>query len=374
VAEPAAVSLGDYLQVPDYKKEVGFVHQVEADLQRVLDSIPRHYLPLTIFIDDLDRCSPRKIAEVVEAVNLFLAGHFPNCMFVLGMDAEMVAAALQASHKEMTAALPEDAAVPLGWRFMDKFIQLPFVVPPARPEDVARYADSLLDSGLGEEAEEEADRIAREAAARIVDRTGILGQAESLAHEKGLSTAQVARVADQLEAQFVQRELDAGIALFDDRNETIRTLIKQAAAGFSHNPRDMKRFVNAFRFQYFLWWAYRAQTGKPGPRLEQLQRWVVFSMKWPEVVRWVWRTGGREWRAPQPGMPLDPPNRLRLLETMAAASQDLVTWQAQAKALLLLDAAKTPWLNDDDLLEFFYTEAQRKAEERLSAAAGAGLW
>ena len=49
-----------------------------------------------IFIDDLDRCFPAKVGQVVEAINLFLAGDLPKCMFVIGMDTELVAAALQA--------------------------------------------------------------------------------------------------------------------------------------------------------------------------------------------------------------------------------------------------------------------------------------
>jgi hypothetical protein len=32
----------------------------------------------TIFVDDLDRCVPRKIAEVVDAINLFLCGDYPT--------------------------------------------------------------------------------------------------------------------------------------------------------------------------------------------------------------------------------------------------------------------------------------------------------
>jgi hypothetical protein len=100
------VSLGDYLDIPDYGTELGYIHRVEADLRRVLDSVPERHRPIVIFIDDLDRCSPAKVAQVVEAVNLFLGGEFPNCMFVIGMDAEMVAAALQAAHQDMIACLP----------------------------------------------------------------------------------------------------------------------------------------------------------------------------------------------------------------------------------------------------------------------------
>ena len=142
-AEPASVSLSEYLDIPDYRKELGFIHYVEADVQRVLACIPNEHRPIVIFIDDLDRCSPAKVAQVVEGINLFLAGDFPQCIFLLGMDTEMVAAALQAAHKDMIACLPSDAGIPVGWRFMDKFVQLPFLIPPT--EDVTRYTNSLFE-------------------------------------------------------------------------------------------------------------------------------------------------------------------------------------------------------------------------------------
>ena len=92
--QPARINLGDFVQAPDYAANLGFVHEVVEDLRRVFQLIPRKHLPMVVFIDDLDRCSPGKIAAVVEAINLFLAGEFPECMFILGIDDEMVAAAL----------------------------------------------------------------------------------------------------------------------------------------------------------------------------------------------------------------------------------------------------------------------------------------
>lgn len=88
----ADISISKYLRVPDYNAKLGFVHFAEEDLERVLDLITK---PIVIFIDDLDRCSPDKVAALTEAINLFLAGEFKNCIFVLGMDSEIIAASLE---------------------------------------------------------------------------------------------------------------------------------------------------------------------------------------------------------------------------------------------------------------------------------------
>lgn len=370
--EPAAANMNEYLDVPDYRAELGFVHQVEADLRRVLASVPSRYQPIVIFIDDLDRCSPTKVAEVIEAVNLFLAGDFPNCLFVLGMDAEMVAAALQSAHQAVTAQLPRDAAIPVGWRFMDKFIQLPFVVPPPEPKDVERYTTALLKRHVDREAGAALEALLPEALKRSTDRVSAEREAERVGREQGLDQIRIVDMKRLLEAHVVRQELDSGLESFNDNAPEIRRLITDAAAEFSRNPRDLKRFVNAFRFQYFLWWAYRAQTGKSAVSMETLQRWVVFSMKWPEVVRWLWRGSGREWSTAPDGKAAAT-SRMALLEDLAHKDGDAGLWRANASARLKLSDT-TPWLLDGDLHRFLRTESSRPAESRLSAGAGKGLW
>jgi hypothetical protein len=69
---------------------------------------------------------------------------FQNIMFVLGMDAEMVAAALQESYNNVIRRLPQYSThPPVGWKFMDKFIQLPFVIPPTEQKDLDMYITTL---------------------------------------------------------------------------------------------------------------------------------------------------------------------------------------------------------------------------------------
>jgi hypothetical protein len=54
---------------------------------------------------------------------------------------------------------------------------------------------------------------------------------------------------------------------------------------------------------------------------------------------------------------------------------DLASWQEGAKAALRLERAAAPWLDDDDLLEFFHREFhEHDAGDRLSDAGGRGFW
>jgi hypothetical protein len=409
--EPAAVSLGEYLDIPDYNAELGFIHRVEADLRRVLASVPRRRraddagdgnekeqnLRIVVFIDDLDRCSPTKVAQVIEAVNLFLAGDFKDCMFVLGMDTEMVAAALQAAHKEMIACLPADAGIPVGWRFMDKFVQLPFLIPPTEETGLEQYTTSLLSANKRLAPDARTDELATKAAPRVTTRIEADREVKRLREANEIDEAGAARLMSKLEAQVAQvvrRRVDEGIEKFSDENEEIRRVVSKATTYFRGNPRELKRFVNAFRFNYFLWWAHRAQ-GFRSPTLDQLLRWTVLSLRWPEVVRWLRRSGGNEWRADdgqsrngdsangdeQNGDAANVenatalPTRLKLLEEISGGAGDLAAWQASAGVSLRLKTDSTAWLNDDDLLQFFNEEFKNyPVGERLSDGAGKGLW
>ena len=73
---------------------------------------------------------------------------------------------------------------------------------------------------------------------------------------------------------------------FSDEDPKMHDLILKYAPQFSSNPRDVKRFMNVFRFQYFILLARRTQR-LSAPTDEQLAHWIVLSLKWPDLVRWL---------------------------------------------------------------------------------------
>ncbi|NYT02191.1 MAG: hypothetical protein GKC10_05485 [Methanosarcinales archaeon] len=370
--EPAAVSLSQYLQMPDYRSELGFIHQVEADLRLVFESIPKEHRPIVVFIDDLDRCLPQKISDVIEGINLFLAGDFPECMFVIGMDTEMVAAALKSAHAQVLSYLPLDATVPIGWRFMDKFVQLPFIIPPAESADLGRYMNSILSNSKKRELDPEVSRLAKEILPKVHDLKSVESGTAGMAGQKQISNGQLFQLREELRTSVVLENLDRGIKTFNDENEELCGLISKSAYEFSDNPRDIKRFINAFRFQYFLRWARLARE-LDAVSLDQLQRWVVLMMKWPDVVRW-FQHGRHEGTIEVSRGPLYS-TRLQQLEKMGENAINLQDWQQNAREILKTDEKELSWLKDDALRQFFYREYHQYPEGiRLSDGAGKGLW
>ncbi|WP_248965256.1 P-loop NTPase fold protein [Sphaerisporangium perillae] len=133
---------------PGYRSRTGFLHLVQTDMRRVLGMVATEERPLVVFVDDLDRCSPGTVAQVIEAVNLFLAGEFPNCVFVLAMEPEVVAAHVEVAYRDLARTLPAPAEERsgLGWRFLEKIVQLPLSVPLLDDGDrLPAYLRTLLD-------------------------------------------------------------------------------------------------------------------------------------------------------------------------------------------------------------------------------------
>ncbi len=90
---------------------------------------------LVIFIDDLDRCLPEKIIQVLEAVKLFLDK--PGCVFLLGADTRLIGEAVRRYYRQ--AGLDEGAA----GDYLEKLIQLRFELPPVQAKEMGEYLQSL---------------------------------------------------------------------------------------------------------------------------------------------------------------------------------------------------------------------------------------
>ncbi len=141
-----AASLSD----PEYAAKVGFLQVVQEDVRHVLDLVATPQQPLIVFVDDLDRCSPGTVTEVIEAINLFLAGEFPHCIFIMAMEPELLAAHVEVAYKELVDVLkhgrPHANWSTLGWRFLDKIVQLPLSLPPIADKSyLDGYMRDLLD-------------------------------------------------------------------------------------------------------------------------------------------------------------------------------------------------------------------------------------
>ncbi len=128
-------SLADALRrgVKTHRRErLRSLEQFEREFQALLERhVVRRSGRLIIFVDDLDRCVPNNMIEILEAIKLFL--DVPGCAFVLGLDQEAIVEAIQTRYQGKVK----------GRQYLEKMIQLPFQLPPIEAEAMRGFVESI---------------------------------------------------------------------------------------------------------------------------------------------------------------------------------------------------------------------------------------
>jgi hypothetical protein len=129
-------SVTDKARLSDLSAQTSFRHRFAQEFREVTAALqPR---TMTVFIDDLDRCEPAQVMEVLKSLN-FLASS-GECFLIVGMEEKAVTNAVAASlHEQFEvqegAKLEEAASLKKRWEYaqlwMEKFIQIRVAVPAA---------------------------------------------------------------------------------------------------------------------------------------------------------------------------------------------------------------------------------------------------
>lgn len=99
---------------------------------------------LVVLIDDLDRCSPERIIENLEAIKLFL--NVENTAFIIGVDPRIVRHAISNRYRtyELGASERADAKEQLVEDYLEKLIQIPYRLPYLSPSETETYMTLLF--------------------------------------------------------------------------------------------------------------------------------------------------------------------------------------------------------------------------------------
>ncbi len=240
---PLDLKLSSYIQAPDYRQKVGFLADFRDDFEALVEIVTdgRRWgrWPLVIFIDDLDRCAPPKIAGIIEAINVTLS--CDHCVFVLGLDVETVAASIEARYQHMRELLVDadcQDRLAVGRQFLEKIIQIHFRIPRAN----RRVFEQFIESCFGE------------AEQRVEEKDPAVARAESLikaVQRKGSSRKDaVERVRSRSENDVQVDRAAESVARKDfDDSEDFRRVINEAGSNLESSPRRLKRFINVLRLR-----------------------------------------------------------------------------------------------------------------------------
>jgi hypothetical protein len=105
---------------------------------------------IVLYVDDLDRCPPHKVIEVLQAVHLLLA--FPLFVVVVGVDARWIARSLKTRYRELlrvdgsepSAKGDDTFGVARSDDYLEKIFQIPLWLRPLDAPGVRRMMNGLL--------------------------------------------------------------------------------------------------------------------------------------------------------------------------------------------------------------------------------------
>lgn len=92
---------------------------------------------MVVFVDELDRCTPETILDVIEAIRLFLFAK--GTSFVIGADQRLIEYAIRTKYRDVIGN-----NLDIGKEYMEKVIQYPINIPALDEMEVEHYITCLL--------------------------------------------------------------------------------------------------------------------------------------------------------------------------------------------------------------------------------------
>lgn len=227
--------------------------------------------PVAIFIDDLDRCRPEYVVEVLEGIQTLLRD--APVTFVVAADRRWLYDSYAAVYGD-TAASARDAGRPLGHLFLEKTFQVSTAVPRISSAEQSEYWKRLIlpadDDGEGEAGWRE--RLEHEfAGLRTEDAVlALLDRHTGASH--GVRRVARSAAVRQLATPELARQSEHDLSRFAPLMES--------------NPRSMKRLVNAYGVEL----AHQVISGHSSrlehPR-ERLALWTILKSRWPLLAEYL---------------------------------------------------------------------------------------
>ena len=107
--------------------------QIEMALKEVNKA--NNNFRIVVFIDDLDRCAPDKVLEVLESIKIFLG--INGFIYVLGLSQNVIESCINNKYKDLNIK---------GEDYVKKIIQIPFRIPEWRETELKDYVNTITEN------------------------------------------------------------------------------------------------------------------------------------------------------------------------------------------------------------------------------------
>ena len=219
-AEKEASDIDVFDYVKNAEETTHSVRSFRDDFQKLINKTKLK--SLVILVDDLDRCSPERLIDNLEAIKLFL--NVKQTAFIVAADRRIVENAIRIRYSKMLSDEKSAQAVEsLVTDYLEKLIQIPYSLPKLAPHEVRSYLCMLfLKKYLsGDEF------------------SGVLEEYTGFMEKERYSSFQIGDKLKSIEPPETRQAVAESIRLVDACSDAITD-------GLKGNPRQIKRFLNAF--------------------------------------------------------------------------------------------------------------------------------
>ena len=136
VRQGVSVDFGGLLKTSPYQERIRALDQFKEHFEDMVEALVGPDGRVVVFIDDLDRCSPERVVQVLDAIKLFV--DIPRGVYILGLDRNIVEQAVEIKYKGYQDKDKQ------ARQYLEKIIQLPFMLPPIGDKDMRDFVLRLV--------------------------------------------------------------------------------------------------------------------------------------------------------------------------------------------------------------------------------------
>ena len=264
--------LDNYVKHLQYDEKIGFIGEIEKDFMYVQNHLLRTNAKIVVFVDDLDRSAPKKIVDIIEAINLFFGSEECRCIFVLGIDTEFVAKSIECEYDQLAQKLETKN---FGMHFLQKIVQVIFTLPEPSSDQLKDYLNYIIDP-LKQDVEKRSDpNIVRKIGDQLHNNAPDVTKINDAAYRLELSPEE--------QAALEEAKIETAVEMLTENDPKVREVLEEGLNYLEKNPRQIKRFINLFRLEALISIRQRGPLGKDD--FQQLAKLVALSMLYPEILK-----------------------------------------------------------------------------------------
>ncbi|RXM35322.1 NTPase KAP family P-loop domain-containing protein 1 [Acipenser ruthenus] len=266
------------MDAPKMSAQLGFMNEVRKEVEilinfiRFMEVYERRNIRVVLEITNLDRCTPEKIAGVLDAINILLSGENIPFISILAIDPRVIVKSVESF----------ESVNKNGYKFLNRIVTLPFTVPEMDISSKREVFRKLAErqSEFPEDGQlEENQGISYEA-----ERSKVLEEScmeSGIAHESQIPL---------ISCTPDRRERNVGILKIVKEliKETLQVISEEGDEGnfkyyLMENSIHMRRIINSVRVSITIMASQREEL----PPAREIAAWIVLANQWPCRLSWI---------------------------------------------------------------------------------------